>query len=145
MEKFAPKATLPQLSFDLKDEKLQLKTSITFFALKAMGQLCRFHMLQSYRRDGASYDLNENERVVFEGIYVTSSLATSEVILKLVEEYVYPTSDADWDSEPRLEEMWLDNFIHLQLENVAWVEFIPNDDTHLRQCINITRTGFVKV
>ena len=28
--------------------------------------------------------------MVFEGIYACSSLATSEVIIKMVEEYVYP-------------------------------------------------------
>lgn len=78
-----------------------------------MGELCRFHMLTTYKREGANYELAPSERVVFEGIYVTSSLATSEVILKLVEEYVY-SADEGWDpSCARLEEMWLENFIHL--------------------------------
>ena len=91
--------------------------------------------------------MNDNERVVFEGIFFTSSLATSEVILSHTEEYVYPTENSgEWDApEPRLMEMYIDRYVHLLLENVAWVEFLPNDETHHRQCINITRNGFIKV
>jgi hypothetical protein len=80
---------LPPVNFDFKEEKLQLKSTITFLALKAVGQLVKFFMLSSYRRVGANYDLDENQRVLYEGIFTTSSINSGEILLRMVEESVY--------------------------------------------------------
>jgi hypothetical protein len=53
-----------------------------------VGKIVRVYMSHSYRRPGADYTLNSGDRVVFEGMFITSSLGTREIILKLVEEIV---------------------------------------------------------
>lgn len=88
-----PLPILPNTKFDYKDEKLQIKAAITFFALKCVGCLAKFYMVRSYERDGAFYELNVNERVMFEGIFIASSIATGEVILRMVEELIVNTEN----------------------------------------------------
>lgn len=60
-------------------------------------------MLRDYRRENANYEISEEERVIFEGIYVCSSLATSEVIIKMVEEYVSPVTNPIVDKSQKSE------------------------------------------
>lgn len=45
-------------------------------------------MSRSYKRETADYTLNSGDRVVYEGIFVTSSIGTREIVLKMVEEQV---------------------------------------------------------
>ena len=70
------KYTLPPLQYDQKEEKLQIKYGITFFALKCVGSLARVFMLENYTRDGAQYQVNPGHRVMFEGIFLASSIST---------------------------------------------------------------------
>lgn len=83
-----PLPILPPINFDNKEEKLHIKYSITFFALHCVGKLVRVYMSYSYKRETADYTLNTGDRVVFEGIFVTSSIGTREIVLKMVEEQV---------------------------------------------------------
>ena len=46
---------LPLLPFDSKEEKLQVKTAISFAFMKTVGHLVRIHMRDDYRRNGAPY------------------------------------------------------------------------------------------
>lgn len=66
-----------------------------------MGCLAKFYMMQDYRREGATYEMNANERVLYEGIFVTSSIATGQILIKMVEEYVFtgepPCSESSGD------------------------------------------------
>ena len=133
-------AILPPLNFEYRDEKLQIKAAITFFALKAVGCLCKFYMVQGYRRDGANYKLAQGERVLYEGLFITSSISTNEVILKMVEEKVFSPSD---DSETLKNIFSDDRFIHLNLTNVAWMEVVPDDPSNF--CANLTRNGFDQI
>ena len=45
-------------------------------------------MSHSYKRETADYTLNPGDRVVYEGIFITSSMGTREIVLKMVEEQV---------------------------------------------------------
>ena len=119
-----PLPILPNTKFDYKDEKLQIKAAITFFALRCVGCLAKFYMLRSYERDGAFYELGVNERVLFEGIFIASSLATGEVILKMVEELIVNTEN----SVRRSINIYTTQNIHLSLANVAWIEFSSLDE-----------------
>ena len=75
-------------------------------------------MLQEYRRDGAKYAVSDEERIVFEGIYIASSISTGEVIIKMVEESVCRNDDYD---TRKLQNIYTSDFVHLGLDNVAWV------------------------
>ena len=131
---------MPPLNFEYRDEKLQIKAAITFFALKAVGCLCKFFMVRGYAREGANYKLAPSERVLFEGLFITSSISTNEVILKMVEEKVYSPND---ESESLKNIFNDDRFIHLNLTNVAWMEVVPDDASKF--CANLTRNGFDKI
>ena len=67
-------------------------------------------MLSSYRRNGSEYEVNCDERVVFEGLWVSSSIGTGEVIIKMVEEQIVSNR-----GDKRLVNIFIDSPIHLSL------------------------------
>jgi hypothetical protein len=67
-------------------------------------------MLSSYRRNGSDYEVNSDERVVFEGLWVSSSIGTGEVIIKMVEEQIVSNR-----GDKRLVNIFIDSPIHLSL------------------------------
>ncbi len=120
-------------AIESKEEKLAIKNTITFVALKAFGQLVRFHMLSDYRRPGANYSIQQGvDNVCFEGIFLASSIGTGEFILQMVQELLI-TAESE-----QVVGVWTEEPIHLRFENVAWVQFVVADGM-----LNLTRDGFV--
>lgn len=52
-------------------------------------------MLGSYRRAGADYQISPSEYIQFDGIYMTASVSTTEVMLACVEEFVASSEGQD--------------------------------------------------
>jgi hypothetical protein len=103
--------------------------------LKSVGSLVRAHMLSDYKRPGADYELREGEHLMFEGIYMTASISTTEVMLGMVEEIIL-SSDG---KRRHVVACYTDHHINLRLANVAYIEFVDEDSEKF--CKNICSEG----
>jgi len=56
--------------------------------MKSVGSLVRVYMVGGYRRPNADYELQEGERLLLEGIYMTASVSTCEIMLGMVDEII---------------------------------------------------------
>jgi hypothetical protein len=130
---------LPPASFDSKEEKLQIKSAIYFMFMKSVGSLVRAHMMSDYTRPGADYQLQEGERLFFEGIYMTASVSTTEIMLGMVEEIILNPNG----KRKHVVARYTDNYINLRLDNVAWIEFV--DENSSKFCKNISKQGLTSI
>jgi hypothetical protein len=130
---------LPPTSFDSKEEKLQIKSAIYFMFMKSVGSLVRAHMMSDYTRPGADYQLQEGERLFFEGIYMTASVSTTEIMLGMVEEIILNPNG----KRKHVVARYTDNYINLRLDNVAWIEFV--DENSSKFCKNISKQGLTSI
>lgn len=132
--------TLPHTGVDTKEEKLQIKSTISFLFMKSVGSLVRANMLHEYKTPNATYEVQPGERLILEGIYLAASVSTCELILGMVEVIILSA-----DGKRRYTaQVYLDQTVRLRMDNVAWLEFIDSTDTQAT-AVNICREGLQKI
>lgn len=134
-----PVPTLPHTGLDTKEEKLQIKSSINFLLMKSVGSFVRAYMLLDYKPPNSSIEVQPGERLILEGIYLTSSVSTCEFLLGMVEVIILSA-----DEKRRFTAaVYLDQTIKLKMDNVAWLEF--KDGANPENVANICREGLKKI
>jgi hypothetical protein len=78
---------------------------------------------------------------MFEGIFVASSISTLEIIIKMVEEII--VSGPDTERTFTTKKFYTEDYVHLNIENVAWIECIDTN-TELF-CRNLCREGLKQI
>jgi hypothetical protein len=107
--------------------------------MKSVGSLVRAYMLHTYEMPSVvDCEIAEDERVMLEGIYMTASVSTCEIMLGMVEVFILAADGI----RKRSVAVFTDSYANINMDNVAWIEFVDSDPT---LCKNIQKEGLVKI
>jgi hypothetical protein len=76
--------------------------------------------------------------VYFEGIYMTASVSTCEIMLGMAEIFVMAADGV----RKRSIAVYTDKYLNIKLDNVAWIEYVDSDPDF---CKNIQRNGLARL
>ena len=74
----------------------------------------------------------------FEGIYMTASVSTCEIMLGMAEIFVMAADGV----RRRSIAVYTDKYLNIKLDNVAWIEYVDSDPDF---CKNIQRNGLARL
>jgi hypothetical protein len=106
--------------------------------MKSVGSLVRAFMLSTYELPNSQVEVHDGERLYFEGIYMTASVSTCEIMLGMVEIFVMAANGV----RKRSIAVYTDKYLNIKLDNIAWIEYVDSDPGF---CKNIQRDGLARI